>query len=158
MSLSNMGSCTVYKTDKEYIIVTASKTEDWIWVADDPIYRVLVEDKDGRLVDAILKALQSSRTGIPNIPVGNFSIREKETLKKMGQSSYKNLYKKSNSCSVSKENGIVTISPYKPYIPGDFSSGLVVVKEGVVNVDMNVTSIPELESLLIDVLNRDYKG
>ena len=154
-----MGSCTVYKTDKEYIIVTSSKTEDWIWVADEPIFRVPVQNKNSKLIEAILEALRSSKIDIPNIPVGNYSIRDKETLKKMGQSSYKTLYKKSNSCSVSgDENGIVRISPYKPYIPGDFSSGLVVVKEGVVKVDMNDTSIPELESILIDILNQDYKS
>ncbi len=151
--------CTVYKTDKEYIIVTTSKTEDWIWVTDDPIFRVLVKNENNDLIEAVFKALESSRIDIPNIPMEDKVAWQEKNLKKMGQKSYTSLYKKSNSCSVSRdENGMVTISPYKPYTPGKFSSGLTVAKEGVVEVDMNVTSIPKLESILIDVLNQDYKG
>lgn len=154
-----MKACTVYKIDKEYLVVTTSKTKDWIWVEDEPIFRVSSENKDGKLIEAVFTALKSSKIEIPNIPVENIPIRQKKILKEMGQKSYTHLYKKSSSCSVSRdENGMVKISPYKPYIPGKFSSGLVVAKEGIVQVDMNITSIPELECMLIDVLNRDYKG
>jgi hypothetical protein len=154
-----MHRCHVYKTDKEYLIVTYSKTEDGIWVADEPISRVPVENKDNKLIDAVLEALNSSRLEIPNIPIEDVPIWQKQTLKKMGQKSYTSLYKKSNSCSVNRdENGIIKISPYKPYTPGNFSSGLVVAKEGVVKVDMNVTSVSVLERMLIDILNHDYKS
>jgi hypothetical protein len=154
-----MGSCTVYKTDKEYIIVTSSKTKDWIWVDDEPIFRVPIENRGSKLIEDVLETLKNSRVDIPNIPVKDMPIFQKKNLKEMGQKSYPSLYKKSNSCSVSEdENGIVTISPYKPYKPGKFSSGLVVANEGVVKVDMNVTAIHELESILIDALNQDYKN
>ncbi len=153
-----MKACTVYKTDKEYLIVTTSKTEDWIWVEDEPIFRVLIEDKDNKLIEAVFEALKSSKVEIPNIPVENILTRQKEILKKMGQKSYTSLYKKSNSCSVSRdENDMVKISPYKPYMPGKFSSGLVVVSEGVVKVNMSVIPVSELERLLIDILSHDYK-
>ncbi|MBX2922743.1 MAG: hypothetical protein KF746_11165 [Chitinophagaceae bacterium] len=152
-----MHFCQVYKTNKEYIIVTKSQTKDWIWVTDEPILRVAVADSDSKLIEAILKALKSSRTNIPNISVEKKPLLEKETLKKMGQKSYTDLYKKSNSCSITRDkNGIITISPYKPYTPGKFSS-LAVAEEGVVQVDMSVTDVSELEDILIEVLEHDYK-
>ena len=68
------------------------------------------------------------------------------------------MYKKSTSCSVKRdENNIVKISPYKPNSPKDFSN-LVVVKEKIVLIDMNVNSIPEFESKIIEVLSQDYKS
>lgn len=153
-----MRCCQVYKTGKEYIITTLSKTVDGIWTKDGPIYRVLVENTVSNLIQAVFSGLKSSRLNIPNIPRENKPTLEKNILKEMGQKSFKSLYKNSNSCTISRdEDDIITISPYKPYIPGDFS-GLVVAKEGVVQVDMNVTSIPELENKLIDVLNQDYKS
>jgi len=152
-----MGACTVYKTNKEYIIVTLFKTEDWIWVADEPILRVAVEDRGSKLIEDIFEALNSSRMNIPSIPREDYNVLEKRTLTEMGQKSYTDLYKKSNSCSIDKdENNIVTISPYKPYTPGKFTS-LAVAKEGVVRVDMKVTDVSELERILIDVLKKDYK-
>jgi hypothetical protein len=154
-----MQRCHIYKTAKEYIILTESKTEDWIWTNEGPIYRVLVENKDNKLIETVLEALKSSRLDIPNIPREDKPILEKKALKEMGQKSYTDLYRKSNSCSVSRdENGLIEISPYKPCTPGNFSSGLVVAKEGVVQVDMNVTSVPALESILIEILNQDYKS
>jgi hypothetical protein len=153
-----MSRCTIYKTDEEYIIVTESRTEDWIWIADNPIYRVNLATNNYKLAETILNALKSSRFDIPNILREDFSIREKEILNKMGQSSYKSLYKKSTSCSVKRdENNIVKISPYKPNSPKDFSN-LVVVKEKIVLIDMNVNSIPEFESKIIEVLSQDYKS
>lgn len=152
-----MHFCQVYKTDKEYIIVTKSQTKDWIWVTDEPILRVPVGNRDNKLIEAVLEALKSSRTNIPNIPVENKPLLEKKTLTAMRQKSYPHLYKKSNSCSIERDkNNVITISPYKPYTPGKFSS-LAVAKEGILQVDMRVTSMSELEGILIDVLNKDYK-
>lgn len=153
-----MGKCTIYKTEKEYIIVTESRTEDWIWVSDVPIIRLDLKTRDYNLAENVLNALENSRFDIPNIHRENFPIREKETLSKMGQSSYKSLYKKSTSCSVNKdENNVVKISPYKPHSPKDYTN-LVIDKENIALIDMNINSILELENKLIEILNQDYKS
>lgn len=154
-----MGSCKIYKTKKEYIIVTSSKTEDWIWVADDPIFRVPIANEDSKLIEFVFKALNSSRFDVPNVSIDDVPNWQNETLKKMGQKSYTDLYKKSNSCRVDRdEKGIIGIFPYKPYTPGKLSSGLTVVDEGIVEVNTNITPLHELEMILINVLNRDYKS
>lgn len=153
-----MSRCQIFKTSKEYIIVTSSETEDWIWVADEPIFRVPVENADSRLIEPVLNALKSSRVDIPNIPMEAKAAWQKEILKKMGQPSFARLYEISNSCSVRRDtNGKVEVSPYKPFTPGKLSSGLTVAKEDVVLLDMKFSSVSDLESTLIEILNRDYK-
>lgn len=122
-----MKACNIYRTKKEYKIVTMYHT-DWGWyISDDPIFFLPLNATKGDIASAISQAIDAS-SDIEQ-PSSNSS---KELLVKMKERSWSSLYKNSKCCDLYIDKQNATIKPQK------YSSkyrGLETDKDNVVSLD-----------------------
>jgi hypothetical protein len=105
-----MKSIQVYKTKKDFKIVTLYKRESDSYIISDPIFIMPIDTKLEDLENKLFEALNTSRT-----------LKESEEdkfysgnlLKKIKESSFNKFYAGSSSCYVSLEKGIISITPQK---------------------------------------------
>lgn len=153
-----MKYCKIYKTNKEYIIITIKKTKNWILIYEFPIYRILIQEKELKLIESVFSCLENSSTEIPDLSVDEFKILKNKILKYIEYKSFEDLYSISNSCLISKtdDNNII-ISPYKPILEGNYKNGLEVVQQDEIKLTLNILNFNEIESHIFNVLSYDYK-
>lgn len=146
-----MKSCVIYRTDKEYKIVTESETDTGLFVSDTPVYILPLTISDEILKEKINNCLQNSKTGIkmPETREG-FSEWQKEQLTNLQEKTFSSLYKKSRSCLVRIESGQLTIYPYECL---DVKKGLTIMDDKIVHFSY----LKELELIatqeIIKILN-----
>ena len=152
-----MKSCTIYKTNKNYIIVTQSICDIGARITDDPIYVIPVETNIEELREKVFDSLNNSRTDVYTPKRDEWSLFEKRDLEKMGQKSFITLYKNSNSCNLALENDILTIQPDQYCEPNKPKSGLCSVKEAAIQINLINTDKTEIMKILIEMLSVSYK-
>jgi len=106
-----MKSVEVYKTKKDFKILTLYKLESGSYIASEPIFIVSVEAELEDLGEKLFEALNASRT-IKESEEDKFWLGN-ALLKKIKEASFSKLYATSSSCHVSFDNGIISIAPQK---------------------------------------------
>lgn len=152
-----MKTCEVYKTPKNYIIITESTSDIGLGISDDPIYVIPIDSTINELQEKVFDCLNSSRVGVYTPNRDEWASWQKKQLEKMQQKSFVMLYKNSNSCHLALENNIITIYPYKYYDPSKPKQGLCAVEEAEVKIDLNNIDKDEIIKILVDMLNVSYK-
>ncbi|MDO4230322.1 MAG: hypothetical protein Q4C98_10945 [Capnocytophaga sp.] len=107
-------ACSIYRTDAEYKIITESKTDTGLFMADTPVYIIPISVSEKELSDKIFSSLFSSKDNV-KFPATKSEMTEyqKEHLKNIKEKSFSNLYKNSTNCSIRLTNNIITIIPNK---------------------------------------------
>ena len=151
-----MKKCNIYKTPTEYIVETYSETDIGLYISDDPVFIIALNDEIG-LQKALFDSLSNSKKDIPTPKRDEWTKWQKERLKKINQKSFNSLYEKSNSCNAILENGILKIYPEKYRISGKPSEGLVHVEEDKVEIADAENKKEEVTSSIIEILSRKYR-
>ncbi|WP_165044281.1 hypothetical protein [Dysgonomonas sp. ZJ709] len=126
-----MKSCVIYRTDKEYKIVTESETDTGLFISDTPVYILPLAISDEILKDKIINCLENSKTGVKMPETREkFSKWQKEQLANLQEKNFSSLYKKSKSCLVRIESGQLIIYPYECL---DVKKGLTIIDDKVVH-------------------------
>ena len=146
-----MKACVIYKTEKEYKIVTESESNTGLGLEDEPIFILPIGVNIANIKEAIFKSLNSSRKNV-RMPK-DWKEWQKEQLNKMKEKTFIGLYKKSNSVGVCLENNILTVYPCK-YMP---KMGLVAVKEDTVKIECSLDNELEITKKILEILEVDYK-
>ena len=103
-----MKACDIYRTKKEYKIVTMYHTDWGLYISDDPIFFLPLNATKEDIASAISKAIDAS-SDIEQ-PSLNSS---KELLVKIKERSWSSLYKNSKCCILYIDKHIATIKPQK---------------------------------------------
>jgi hypothetical protein len=101
----------IYKTNKDFKILTLYKLEAGSYMTSEPIFIMPGDVKLEDLGDKIYEALNASRNLLES-EEDKFWLGSK-LLKKIKESSFDKFYEASVSCSVSFSDGIVSIAPQK---------------------------------------------
>lgn len=126
-------SCVIYRTDKEYKIVTESKTDTGLFISDTPVYILPLTISDNILKEKIINCLENSKTGIKMPETReDFSEWQKRQLVNLHEKSFSSLYKKSKSCLVRIESEQLVIYPCECL---DVKNGFTVVDDKIVHFD-----------------------
>lgn len=122
-------SCVVYKTNKEYKIVTESETDTGLFISDEPVFILPSTISDDELITKIFLSLNSSKEEII-FPVNREAMDKWQTkqLNNLNEKSFVDLYKNSRSCLIRIEDKILTIYPYEY---GGARKGLIVNEEKI---------------------------
>lgn len=151
-----MKKCNIYKTQTDYIVETYSETDIGLYISDDPVFIIALNDEIG-LQKAVFDSLANSRKDIPTPKPNEWTKWHKDRLKKLNQKSFNSLYEKSNSCNAILENGVLKIYPEKYRIPGKPSEGVVHVEEAMVEIPYTENKKEEVTSAIIESLKRKYR-
>lgn len=152
-----MKSCTIYKTNKNYIVVTESTSDIGLGIIDDPIYTLPLDVSIDEFQKKLFECLSKSKTGVSTPKNNEWASWEKDQLLKMGQRSFTTLYKNSNSCQVSLDGNVLIISPYKYYDPNRPKDGLCLLQDAEIKIDFSSVAKTEIIIKLIEMLNVSYK-
>jgi hypothetical protein len=106
-----MKTVQIYKTKKEFIIVTEYQLMSKAYISSDPIFKIPLSIADYEFEEFIFIALNSSKT-LTESEESKYWLG-KEYMKKIGAKSYENFYKNTNSCTLEVENNLMTIYPMK---------------------------------------------
>lgn len=142
-------ACDIYKTLKEYKIVTLSTSDTGLFLADVPTFILPITISKDELSNKIFSSLNSSRCNVP-FPNSKVEMQEfqKKHLKDLKEKSFKSLYKNSINCSIRLENNILEITPsrFEKYY-------LEPVSEKSVKIEYNNNEL-EITKIIIDILNK----
>lgn len=143
-----MASCVIFKAKKHYKIYTESITKEGLLIADDPIFILDITIGQDILWETIIKSLNASKIGVKAPQRDEWSQWQGEILKKLKESSFNNLYKKTTSCQIKLEQGKLIIQQlaYKT------NMGLQVKDEIIHNFNSSVFNENEYK-YIEDVLN-----
>lgn len=139
--------CAIYKTKKEYKIVTVYQRESWILHDKDPVFIIPITSSNEKLGECIFSSLNSSGT-IKDSEL----ISSKELLKLIKESSFKSLYKNSTSCMISLDKERIELIPYKEAK----DRGLDEVKEDKKTIDYSKENESFIVATIIEMLNHKY--
>ena len=106
-----MGSVEIYKTSKNYKILTQYKLESGSYISSEPIFILPIDVNKEEMESKLFEALEASRD-LSESEEDDFWLGNK-LLKKLKESSFDKLYKSSCSCHVSLIDGIFSITPQK---------------------------------------------
>lgn len=121
-----MSSCTIYKSEKWYKIVTESLTTLGMGMSTFPVYVLTIDSEIEKLKESIKDCLKSSKDGLEMSPDSDESIiYSKDVLNALKEKSYTNLYKSYKGCSVEELNTGFKLTLYKLYDPGKPKYGFV---------------------------------
>jgi hypothetical protein len=137
-----MKECQIYRTNKNYIIVTISKTEEWIRIDDEPIFCLPLNTSKNEFENKILQSINSSRLNIKNPTRKEEQEWQRQNLDKMGQQSYNILYKNSKSCRIiedEEQKGKIIVIPYTLRVKGKPSQGIAPITEKKIELLKNET-------------------
>ena len=146
-----MKSCFIYKTEKEYKIITEHESDTGLGLEDKPIFILPIESDIVNIKESIFKSLNSSRKNVP-FPK-DVKEWQKEGLKRMAEKSFKGLYEKSNSVGIRIEKNILTICPSK-YMP---KMGIVPIEEDMIKMEYSLDKEIEITKKILEILEIDYK-
>ncbi len=105
-----MQSCGVFFRKNSFYVVTESFTTYGIGVSAGPMFKV--ETQGPREVgEAIVAALNASRSGIPN--PDNMSEIQKELFRFTGARNWSDLVKSSRYAAVRRNDSMITVEPHK---------------------------------------------
>lgn len=148
LNKKNMKYCKIFKTKTKYKIVTMYKTDTGSYKLLDPIFLLSSEISKEELMNNIFNSLSASKIIVnPNMDTS------KELLKKLKESSYKELYKKSGSCMIGlKSDKTILIEPqlYSPEI-----RSLIVDESKVVEIELK-TGNNEISEKIIELLDYSF--
>ena len=101
----------IFKTSKNFIIMTMYKTESWTYIVGEPIWllpsTVELEELEKKVFESLSLSRSISKSEEDKIWLGN------TVLKKIGETSFNKFYTKSASCNIYLDNGKITIEPNK---------------------------------------------
>lgn len=103
-----MKACQIFKTQKEYKVITMYKTDSGSYKLMDPIYILPHDIEKEKLTLSILACLNSSKL-IENPQINN----SKELLQKLKETSFNKFYQKSKCCMLFVDDNEVVIEPQK---------------------------------------------
>ena len=145
-----MKSCFIYKTEKEYKIITEHESDTGLGLEDEPIFILPIGSDIANIKESIFKSLNSSRKKVP-FPK-NVKEWQKEGLKRMKEKSFKGLYEKSNSVGIRIEKNILIISPSK-YTT---KMGIGIVEEDIVKMEYSLDKEIEITKKILEILEKSY--
>jgi hypothetical protein len=150
----NIKTCEIYKTSKNYIIITESSSDIGLGISDDPIYVIPINSTINELEEKVFDCLNSSRVGIYTPKRDEWASWQKEQLLKMGQKSFDLLYKNSSSCSLKLEDNILSICPRSLTRK---HKGLVLVEKDIIKLDLNDINKDQAIKKIIEALSISYE-
>jgi hypothetical protein len=107
-----MKNLLIYKQNKKIRLHGEAPTTAGFLIAVEPYYVLTIESGWDIILEKIQEILEINSKEVP-IP-SNWSLFNKEFLKKMQVKSLKELYKNSNLCRVEQEReGVIKIIPYQ---------------------------------------------
>jgi len=125
-----MKSCIIYKTlNKEYKIVTQSKTTAGYLLAVPPVFIVPTNCLDETLLSSVMMALNNSTSGVKAPDRTEFPSIQKQILSELKEKSFSKLYLGSTSCEIRVENNNMTIYPNRLMTEGEPKNGLVWIRD-----------------------------
>lgn len=127
-----MKACQIFKTQKEYKIITMYKTDTGSYKLMEPIFILPNTIEKGKFTISVYDSLNSSKL-IKN-PESNNS---KELLQKLKETSFNKFYQKSKCCMLFVENDKVVI---EPQIYSTKFKGLETIHDKVVILKTNLKS------------------
>lgn len=143
-----MKACQIYKTNKEYKIITLYKTESWAYISSHPIYILPISTNVDELTNIIFKTLESSRS-ISEIEEKKMWLGD-NLLKAINEVSYNKLYKNSKVCGLFlKEDKIMIVS----YTYLGLNKGIVGNDNDEIEIEYKDELKVEIIQKVIDVLN-----
>ena len=148
-----MKASCIYKTEKEYKIITQSETDIGLFISDDPIFILPIISDIEDVKEAIFKCLNNSRKGIYTPKQDEWGKWQKERLKKMKEKSYIGLDKRSNYVGIRLEKNVLVISPGKY----THRQGFEIVEKDIVEIGYSPDKEMEITERIIEMLKVDYK-
>lgn len=106
-----MKSIHIYKTKKDYKIITFYKLESGSYIGSDPVFVMPIDVSSEDLAGKLFEALNASRT-LKESEEDKFWLGN-GLLKKIKETSFNKFYATSLSCNVSFDKGIIILTPYK---------------------------------------------
>lgn len=106
-----MKSVEVYRTKKNYKILTQYELESGSYISSNPIFILSLDTDTEEIANRIFEALDSSRL-LSESEEDDFWLGNK-LLKEIKESSFDKFYQSSTSCRISKQKDFVIIAPRK---------------------------------------------
>ena len=156
MTNPKVHSCSIYKTNDYYKIVTESETTVKYFLGGEPVFLVSVNSFE-QLQKSIFESLYSSKLGVPTPSLDELKIHNTNLLKKIKETSYTSLYKKCNSVSLRVNKDVLNIAPMKFYNVLKPSKGLVPVMDDIVLISDPFNKKNEVTSAIVQLLEKDYR-
>jgi hypothetical protein len=144
-----MKALSIYKTEKNYKIITMYLKDTGTYILKDPIFFLDLDVDAVKLGEIIFESLNKSR----KITSSEDNFSSKELLKKLKESSFKKLYQNSTSCCIYLEKNLITIEPQICINPNE---GLEVVEEDIIQLEYSAQSTCLIVENIIDILNKKY--
>lgn len=147
-----MKACEVFKTKKEYKIVTGYQVDVGRYVMRPPVSVFPIDINIKEFKDFIFQSLNDSKP----ISYDEYysGISPRDVLKQMKESSFPGLYKKSTSCMVYLDNEKIKIVPYRYNGP---ESGLNEVANDIKIIDFKTTDEIQITIEIEKILNKNYE-
>lgn len=121
-----MGSCTVYKNQDAYKIVTESLNTLGMGISTFPIHILPINSNVEELKNSIQNCINASEEEVDLSPdTEAFTKLSKGLLIELQEKSYTNLYKSSRGCSIEETESGYTLTLYKLYAPKKPQHGFV---------------------------------
>lgn len=136
-----MGCIQIFKTKKNYIIITLYKTESWTYIIGNPVFLLPLDVPLDFFIKTVIDALKMSRS-ISESEEKAIRIYQKGLLKDLKEKSFNELYKKSKSCNIYLDDLKISIEP-NIYISSD---------EGLVNIEEKNTKMSFIEENYNDII------
>ena len=140
-----MKACKIFKTKKNYKIVTLYKADTGTYISNSPVYILPISCNIEEVGKLIRDSLKTSNL-IP-YPKENFST---QLLKDLKEPSFKKLYANSTSCGLFLDKEKLEIIPYKCINPEE---GLDEDSERIQCFDYNELNEIDLGEIVSKVLN-----
>lgn len=148
-----MNSIEVYRTKKNYKILTQYQLESGSFISSEPIHLLPLDIDKKEIAGKIFEALNSSRI-LSEREEDDFWLGNK-LLKKIKETSFNKFYQLSTSCRVSKREDLVIIAPRK-YLGKD--KGLFTEEEQALQVRYDGKNKEAIVTEIIKILERSSAG
>lgn len=146
-----MKACAVYKTKKEYKILTSYQVDIGRHVLRNPIFIIPLDIQLHDFKNKIFECLNTSKS----ISYDEYysGISPKEVLKMMKESSFNGLYKKSTSCMIYLDDNHIKIVPY---IYKGYEQGLIELVENTKIIKIENDNTIQIVAEIENMLSKDY--
>jgi hypothetical protein len=117
--------CEVYKTKKEFKIITQNTTSDGFGMASNPIYILPIDTSKEELYKSVGKALDQSKTNVSFPSEKNLYDKYiNELLCSLKEKSMGNLYR-NNGCLLEQNENKLVVNVYRLFNPSKPNDGVV---------------------------------
>lgn len=146
-----MKACAIYKTKKEYKVLTSYQVDIGRHVLRTPIFLIPLDIPLQDLKNKIFECLNASKS----ISYDEYysGISPKEILKLMKESSFNGLYKKSTSCMIYFDHNQIKIVPYIYKGP---EQGLVELLDNIKIINIEDNDTVQIVSEIENILSKNY--